>query len=99
MVDANNLSKYGESLLVIVYVLIRQLKGSQPELISEFVNSLTVTRTKKYFVVGCYALFMRHGQHRRQRPSKELPIGSVLVEVQPTTIPLAFATLDGILSI
>jgi hypothetical protein len=49
MVDANNLSKHGESLLVIVYVLIRQLKGSQPELISEFVNSLTVTITKKMF--------------------------------------------------
>jgi hypothetical protein len=26
MVDANNLSKYSETLLVIVYVLIRQLK-------------------------------------------------------------------------
>jgi hypothetical protein len=33
---------------------------------------------------------MRHGQHRRQSPSKELSIGSVLVELQLTTNQTSF---------
>jgi hypothetical protein len=41
-------------------------------------------------------LLLGHGHHRRQRPSKELPLCYVLVEFQLTTFHLSFGVVHQI---
>jgi hypothetical protein len=61
------------------------LEWLSPQSFTETLEMIDANNLSKYNDLWLGAMLsLRHGHHRRQRPSKELPLCSVLVEIQLT---------------
>ena len=68
-----------------------------PQSFTETLEMVDANNISKYNDLWLGAMLsLRHGHHRRQRPSKELPLCYVLVEFQLTTFHLSFGVVHQI---